>query len=186
MVTDQWSALRRLLCWPVLIMLAPMVLWHALLLMPQRSSSERIYYAFYAFSLFLMLTATVVAVGAVSWLGMWFGLRGRGRAGAALRASSLATIPPYLIAVLSSSVLWGLARSRGNPVLSYIVWWLAQFLNLLFYIFLMRLAKQRLLEHLSGNPPLPISLREFFSHVGRGAAATIRKVRGWTPKTTEQ
>jgi len=136
---EQWSALRRRLVGPVALLVALVTLRY-LVRQPQLPIDETGYLIFVA----LILAGQVAGVGAVCWLGLWFGLTARGRAIASLKASCLATIPPFAIGILLSSVFWRSWSRYGG-------WWfwLPQLLNLFFYVWLMRWAKRRLQEQLA-------------------------------------
>jgi len=108
----------------------------------------------FAISCVVRLVDTFFGVGALCWLGLWFGFRAGGQGRAIAWTISLAGGLPFLISVLSSILLPIVTRSpvAGRPSSSsyLIILWLPQVITLLLYLGLIRLARQRLAGELAG------------------------------------
>jgi hypothetical protein len=89
------------------------------------------------------------------------------------------------------SVLSLSAGGRNSPLFSvavgrnflplWVVTSLPQVLNLVCYLGLIRLARQRLLGEWAGAEVMKFDLRQFTSSAARDAVAVFRKARHWTP-----
>ena len=126
---------------------------------------------------------TVLAIGALCWLGMWFGLRANGQGRAVVWTVAIGRGLPYLISVLSWLILIPLARWPFGRVSAFywIATWLPQVLNLILYLALIRVARRRLLGGLAAGDQMGLDLRGAISSGVRDAVAGIRKARHWTP-----
>jgi ABC-type transport system involved in multi-copper enzyme maturation permease subunit len=182
-VSTQWGVLKRRLRWPMLVMLVPVLLSAAINIaaMPTSSSfgpgySFRLYYAIRSLGI---LVDIFVGVGALCWVGLWFGLKAGGQARAIIWTISLVKGVPFLISILLS-VLARLAVSR-SPLPFWVMLWLPQVATPVFYLGMIRLARRRLLGELTGAGPMKFDLRQSISSAARDAVAAFRKARHWTP-----
>ena len=95
LVAAQWDVLKRLLRWPVVVMLMPILLQGISAYLSRQAYSVPNWWQIYTqCSLLLVAINTVLGVGALCWLGMWFGLQ----TGSQMRA-----------------ILWTVALVRGTP-----------------------------------------------------------------------
>jgi ABC-type transport system involved in multi-copper enzyme maturation permease subunit len=175
-VLGQWTALERLLRWPLLLMLTAT----ALSLLTQMRFSW--WGAYYSVAMLLNLVHVVLYVAALCWLGLWFGLKARTQASAIAWTVGLVFGVPDLIDMLHFTLLPGpFPVSGGSPnfwqIISFSFW---QAVPLLFYIWLIRRAKRHLLAALAGAD-VGIVDSGF-----RAAMAAIRKARHWTPREQEE
>jgi hypothetical protein len=167
-VAGQWRALKGLLLAPLLLIVlavATPALLPVLLQYPAYYYRLDPTWPFYLVGTSVLSMAyEVVALAALCWLGLWFGLKSPGQASALLRAVALGQVVPYLanygglFGVFSlRSVLFG----PGGPLpLAYsLVPWLPQFLVLLYFISLIRWARRRLRQELSRAGPARFTLR---------------------------
>ena len=187
LVSAQWDVLKRLLRGPMVLMLVPVLLWIVSMLaggfhrpgMPGSVITVR-----YTISPLLSIVNLLFSVGAICWLGMWFGLRAGGQGRAIAWTVVLARGLPYLLSLLSWMVfsLVGVFSSRwlGGAV-PYLIQSLPQVVNLVFFVSLIHLARRRLLSGLAGADPMHLDLRQAFSSAARDAGAALRKARHWTP-----
>jgi hypothetical protein len=187
LVSTQWQVLKRRLRWPLLVMLAPALLgmmsamaMNAAWLGP----SPSLFRLHYLVSETLNCASIFFGVGAVCWVGLWFGLRAGGQAQAILWTVVLARALPSLLGIL----MWALVSALGRvsiglsaPVLALIWQSLPQLMSLLFYAGLICLARRRLLGGLVAGEPGRFDLRQTISAAARDARAAIEGARHWTP-----
>jgi hypothetical protein len=182
-VSSQWTVLKRLLRWPVVVLLFPLVL--RLIAAPFTGSYYSSGWLFpYAIIMLASLVNTVLSVGTVCWLGLWFGLKARGQGAAILWTVGLAKGVPFLIYTLSWSLIsMFIIQLSGSPRSVYygVVSLLTQVAILLFYVWLIRGVRRRLLRQLTEAEPMSFNLRQWFSDAKRDGAAAIRRARHWTP-----
>lgn len=151
-VSEQWNVLKRFFVWPVVVMQAPML--------PQILAGATTFGVGAPASwqsqvtLFKVLVIANTFLGACSlcWLGLWMGLQARTQAGAIAWTVSLAKGLPLLVGLICpvlGTVL--LVSPLPRPIWFYpAVTWIPQFLILLYYLWLIGLARHRLLGELAG------------------------------------
>ena len=187
-VAEQWKALQRLLRWPVLLMLLPSVLQLVMLMNRVSGSSSRWvmsgYELQYAVSLAIGTVGLLLHVAALCWLGLWFGLKARGQAGAIAWSVGLSTGGAYLITLLSYGLFGGLAsglfRGPGGWLFAAVSS-VPQMMGLLFNLALIRWASNRLRRELAGAAPARFGLKETITDAARDTRAALRHARHWTP-----
>jgi hypothetical protein len=183
-VPEQWKVLARLIRWPVVVMLVPMLLQGIIIIITRpRLGLTGFSATQYAVSVGLGAVNTVLGVGALCWLALWFGLRAGGQARAILWSIALAKVLPYGISVLSSMIrgMLFVPRSGSLSPMYWISSWLPQLLIVGFYLWVIRLARHRLLGDLAAANPMRFDLRQAVCSASRDAAAAFRKARHWTP-----
>jgi hypothetical protein len=184
-VSAQWEVLKRRLRWPMLVMLAPAFLQagYVLLVTQGGFGPGNSYRLPYTISSLIACVEMFFGVGALCWVGLWFGLKAGGQARAIVWTVSLVKGLPYLIAVLCSILFSALVNSRVGPRSPpfWILMSLPQVVTLVFYLGLIRLARHRLLGELAGAEPMRFDLRQSISSAVRDASAAFRKARHWTP-----
>lgn len=159
LVADQWKVLKRMFAWPVLFLqvatLVPVVEMTG-------SRSTGFFSAMpfeSALAAVLSFVNTFLGTGALCWLGLWFGLTARRQSSAILYAVSLAQGVPWLASLVGLVV--GAAAvgpfSRSLPVPYAVVSWLPEAAILVFYIWLLRLARRGLAGKLAGFEPMPFN-----------------------------
>jgi len=157
-VSDQWTALVRLLGAPVAFMLLPF-LWHSLAFIMVQPG--------FGFLSLLGAANIILGIGALCWAGMWFGFIARRQSGAILLTLGLVNGVPFLISTLgmfffgvfSSVRSWGIFPLPVVMIQVLIAW---------FYLRVIREAKHRLARELSHTGPTTFSLMRF-THVVVGA-----------------
>jgi ABC-type transport system involved in multi-copper enzyme maturation permease subunit len=161
-VSDQWSVLKRLFAFPVLVMQAPMLpqLVAAMAAVPGAALGGSPGASLVLFKV-LSLANTFLGVAALCWLGLWFGLKARTQAAAIVWAVGLGKGVPALVTLLGLVLREGLMSASGGlggglPV----VLWLPEMVNLAFYLWLIGFARRRLLADLANAEPLPFNLPE--------------------------
>jgi hypothetical protein len=154
----QWSAIKKLLAWPVAIALGAMLLDEDISLITQIGPGT---YNFGWVTQCLItwgidLAVSILGILAVCWFGMLFALKGKGAAGIMLRAAGLGTGLPALFKALfaygaeritftvSSSGLWPSTMTN----------WLEEIIIMAYYLWLFRWAKRAVLRELSGAAPV--------------------------------
>ena len=186
-VSTQWKVLKRRLRWPIVVMLMPTLLQAANTVAVTRTSSSfgppGSFRLHYVISTLVGSVDTFVGVGALCWVGLWFGLKAGGQARAIVWTVGLVKVLHYLIVILCSILFAMLAKSglgvRTPPF--WIIMSLPQVVTLLLYLGLIRLARQRLLGELAGAEPLKFDLRQSISSAAHDAVSAFRKARHWTP-----
>jgi ABC-type transport system involved in multi-copper enzyme maturation permease subunit len=146
-VSSQWIWLRRMLFWPVVLLVAPTLggdIWSWVqfraYLTPVGSPT---YYLIQQLSNEgVFIVNTIIGVVALFWVGIWFGFKARSQAGAIIRTLVLAKGAPYLIARIGSLLISSLHLMSGSP---FRPWFrLPQAAILLYYLWLWRWARRRL------------------------------------------
>jgi hypothetical protein len=185
LVPAQWQLLKQAFRWPVVIILAP-VLLQAFVMLSQNFYAARLpeFYAVqYGVSLLLRSVNTVLSIGAICWLGLFFGLRAGSQSRAVMWTVALATALPYLISVLASTFFVAVLRpstSFSTPPY-WIMLWVPQLVDLLLYLALITLARGHLRRGSLAGEPLPVDLRKAAASAVRDALATLNRARHWTP-----
>jgi hypothetical protein len=183
-VSDQWEVLKRLIRWPLVVMLTPMFLQGLIIIMSRRVSPGGLWNVQYVISLVLAAVNTVLGLAALCWLALWFGLRAGGQARAILWSVAVAKALPYGLSLLSSvlGALFLTTRSGGLPSgLHWMIWLLPQGVNIVFYLWMIGLSRRRLLGDLAAAKPMQFDLRQTVSSALRDAMSAFRKARHWTP-----
>jgi hypothetical protein len=186
LVSAQWGVLKRLLRWPMLVMLAPVVLQAGFVVVRMGGfgfGPSNPFWLPYSTSTLMSCVNTLFGVGALCWVGMWFGLRAGGQARAAVGTICLVKGLPTFIGIACFFAISALGRIWGGwaPSRYWIMLCLPEVLDLLLYIALIRLARRRLLDGLALREPVRFDLRQTFSATVRDAQAVLRKARHWTP-----
>jgi len=158
-VSDQWNALKHLVRWPMVVMFAPIVL--QLARMVASGSPPAQWRVHITISSLLNMVNTFVGLGAVCWLGLWFGLKTAGTAAAIIRTVALAKGVPYIIQWFSPWFFMMLIRPLTGSSFgwTWVAYWLPQLVILLFYFWVIGWAKRRLLHELPGAEPASFNLR---------------------------
>jgi ABC-type transport system involved in multi-copper enzyme maturation permease subunit len=181
-VADQWSVLKRLFAWPVLVMQAPMLpqILSALSALPAAASGVTDSGPILKL---LTLLNTFLGAAALCWLGLWFGLKTRTQAGAIVWSVALAKGLPSLITLLG--VFAGqmtVSSYGGRGGLLWLFEYVPELLNTLIYLGLIIVARHQLLAALAGAEPLPFtpsgSATMLLEALDK-ARAHARKLIGW-------
>jgi hypothetical protein len=188
LVSTQWGVLKRLLRWPMLVMLAPAALQAGLALVREGGGA---FGAADPFGLAATISALIgcvnvfLGVGALCWVGAWFGLNAGGQTRAIVWTVGLVKGPPVLTGILCSFALNVLARGSGGwrspPHWFWINMCLPQLASVLCYAALICLARRRLLGGLEAGEVVRFDLRQTLSAAARDARAAIERARHWTP-----
>jgi hypothetical protein len=126
----------------------------------------------------------LLCMSASCWLGMWFGLRAPSSTRAIGWTVSLVQLAPFLISnIWLYSLTFMLPGFSGYPRSSYayFIWWLPQITVMIFFVWLIFIAKRRLLETSAVGEPATLSLRHSLSDAARNTFRTFKQLRHWTP-----
>jgi ABC-type transport system involved in multi-copper enzyme maturation permease subunit len=179
LVSGQWSALKRLMAGPLVMLLAPMFLRTVMMFFVDRGLAGAWQLQF-VFSLILSVANTILMMGAICWLGLWFGWSAKNQAAAIAWTVALAKGLPFLISMfgiaLISPLLFGLFRGLGTPIY-YFVSLLPQVAIVYLNVQLIRFAQRRLSRAFPAAPPPSFRLRGPLEEAVEG----VRKARHWTP-----
>jgi hypothetical protein len=190
LIADQWRGLKRLLRWPVVVMLLPLGLQVAYYVLAAPFSSRYSpfpnYYLYTLFSLLFGFVNMLLELGATCWLAMWFGLRAGSAASAVLWTVGLSRGVPYvfstLVSLAYSLILGGFPFSVGGRWLAYsFISWGPSLCILLYCLWLIRGAKRRLAAALSNQQPGEPDFRQSLSNAARNLGLGVRRARHWTP-----
>jgi len=151
-VSEQWNVLKRFFAFPVLVMQAPMI--PQLLAVGAGSPNSFLVSGQSQLMLFklLVIANTFLGACALCWLGLWFGLRARTQAGAIVWTVSLAKGLPALLSLICSVASTALLASSLAPNAPFYaaVTWIPEGIILLYYVWLIGVARHRLLGELAG------------------------------------
>ena len=183
LLADQWKVLKRTYVWPVLgLQLATLVPVAGMTGWTSAGFASAMPFEC-VLAAVLSFANTLLGTGALCWLGLWFGLTARRQTNAILYAVSLAQGVPWLASlvglVVSLAVVGPFSRSLPAPYA--VASWLAEAVILVFYLGLIRLARQRLLGELAGAESTKLDLRQTFSLAARHTVASLRSSRDWLP-----
>jgi hypothetical protein len=184
-VSAQWEVLKRRLRWPILVMLAPILLELGYLLLRTQGSfgPGHSFMLPYTVSGLIGCVEMFFGVGALCWVGLWFGLKAGGQARAIVWTVSLVNGLPYLMEIVCSFLFRALVNSRVGPWSPpfWILMSLPQVVTLVLYLGLIRLVRQRLAGELAGAEVMEFDLRQLISSAACDVVAAFRKGRHWTP-----
>jgi len=99
-----------------------------------------------------------LGLAALCWLGLWFGLKSSGQAGAIVRTLVIGQAVPCVIRMFGVPLMWPfrlfLFGSSGLvPMAYFLIPWLPELLVLLYFGFMIRWARRRLRREFSGAEP---------------------------------
>ena len=186
LVSAQWDILLRLMRWPVAVILIPVLLQGAVFLLSYNPIRSNLWSLYSGLATLLTAGNAILAVGALCWLALWFGLRMAGQGKAILWTVLLATGVPYGLSLLWSILYRPVVMFTGGMtggswfsspwLLGYLIPSMA---NLLFYLWLIRRARWHLLrEPAEGEPLDPRQIFSLSNLLPRMANA-IRRARHW-------
>ena len=160
-LADQWNVLKRLFVRTVPLLQAAMLLPVLGATASTSASPLSGWQAHNTIATLLNLTNTFLGTVALCWLALWFALKARSQAGAIVWTVGLAKGVPCLLSVVGDVLCGLLFGGSGTPpgLPGVVISWLPEVVILLFYIWLIRLARQRLLETITGNEPRPFDWR---------------------------
>jgi multisubunit Na+/H+ antiporter MnhG subunit len=185
-VRAQWAVLKHQLRWPMLIMVAPAALQAgvAFLTMGGGAFGPADSYRLPSTISSLMSGVNVfLGIGALCWVGLWFGLKAGGQVRAIVWTVGLVKGLPTLVGIFCSFVLNAVVRpwAPNGIVLFWMAVCLPAVLDLVFYLWLIGLARQRLRGELAPAEPIRFDVRQSVSSAARDAVATFHAWRHWTP-----
>jgi hypothetical protein len=161
-VAGQWRALKRLLFAPLLLIALTTVVQFSLLAHPQwRGGRGQMDASLLLFMLSLSIQNIVqmaLCLAALCWLGLWFGLKSSGQAGAIARTLVVGQAIPYAIRMFGVPLMWPFrlfvfGSSGLVPMAYFLVPWLPELLVLLYFVFMIRWARRRLRREFSRVEP---------------------------------
>jgi hypothetical protein len=184
-VSAQWKVLKRRFRWPTLVLLAPTLVGvgYVLLAIHVGFGPGNLFKLPYLISSLIGCLDIVLGVGALCWVGLWFGLVAGGQARAIVWTVGLVKGLPYLMEIVCSFLFRALVNSRVGPWSPplWILSLLPRVVTLVLYLGLIRLARQRLLGELAGAEVINFDLRQLISSAACDVVAAFRKARHWTP-----
>jgi len=185
LVSAQWDILKLLVRWPVAAMMLPLLVQGAFFILSYNPIRSDVWTLYYALSMLLSAGNIVLGTGALCWLGLWFGLRMPAQGKAVLWSVLLANGVPYIVSIGWSLLYRPIIVSLGGGVsgwlsspllLGYLI---PSMVILLYYLWLLRLARAQLLVEMAGTEPLDPAKIFSFSNLLPRMAAAIRRARHW-------
>jgi hypothetical protein len=160
-VTGHWAAMKRLMRWPVFLLMAPTLIWGAvsvatpLAVWPWPNNS---YISYQIANLVLYPASIVLQSIALVWVAFWFGLTARTQAAAILYSVMVVKGVPYLIGQVVNTAavrLWimPVGSSAGPPLAYWVLHLSSSVIALCFYIAVWRWARRRVTLKLTGAEP---------------------------------
>ncbi len=187
-LSGQWHALTRMLRWPVVVILAPVLLrvWLVLQGSPSPLTLSRNFSVTPVYELVPLLmgsATTVLGLAALCWLGMWFGLRARGQAGAIAWTVGLAKGVPQLISILWSMLMMATTNFLGgtSPRSYRLLSWVPTVIIALGLVGMILWAKRSLAARLANAEGKGLTVGQFCAGSAREFAGAVQRVRRWTP-----
>jgi len=154
----QWSALKKMLAWPVAIALTAMLLDEDISLVTQigQPGAYNLSWVAQCFITWgIDIAGSILGILAVCWFGMLFALKGKSAAGIILRGAGLGTAVPAIFKTLyaygAEHITFTVSGSGLWP--GTISGWVEEIIVMLYYLWLFRLAKKGVLCELSGTAP---------------------------------
>jgi len=183
-VADQWKVLQRFFVWPVPLL-------QGVLLVPMLSMVHfpllRGWPVSVVTSMLFGLLDSWLAVAALCWVGMWFGVKGRGQAAAILWTLAVVKGVPLVLGVsltiASRMLMMLLFQSAFFPArwIPALLSWSVQLVVLVFYASAIGWAKHRLDLELAGVEEALFKPRLELARVVQIWAQGFHRVRHWTP-----
>jgi hypothetical protein len=144
-LTAQWNRLRQIAQWPAALMVAPMLIQAVFNIFMYRGYPRNAMTPYFVINSLLSALEMVFGLGALCWLGMWFGLKARGQAGAIVWTAGMVKGVPYLIWMASQMLFRVLVMPfvfTGGGV-GWLVLMVPDVLILWYYVKLIGWAKRR-------------------------------------------
>ena len=185
-VSEQWNVLRRMLRWPLLVMLLPFLFQPVLMMFSHggawlgMSGWPWVNYL-HLLSIPLSAVNTVLGVFALCWLGMWFGFKSSTQTGAIVRSVTWAKVAPYFFGLCCSLVFNLIPTGFGRTLFPgyLVVSWLPQIITLVFYLWLIKRVKRRLLGELRDTETASLVVKTGLGFWNR--ARTFQRANHWAP-----
>jgi ABC-type transport system involved in cytochrome c biogenesis permease component len=151
LLRDHWKALARLLAPPLLVQVAPHLIYIPIVWLNTNSSQS-----LYGFGYIVLVVGNILlSVIAACWLGIWIGLRARNPLGAIVGAACVIKLVPNLVGLILKVVLvnvLGIASYLGPFAGVFLVGNVAPLtLNMLFNAWLISFASRRVNQALNSN-----------------------------------
>jgi hypothetical protein len=193
-VSSLWNELRRLFFLPVIVLTVPnlaLALYYNIASYSQPGSAGTLNYHLYT-TLMALLSCVhvIISIGAMIWVGLWFGLRARSQASAIVWIVLLGRGVPYVIGRAGSFLLRlfvpPVIFSAGVIRFSSGIWvyLLSQVAVLFYYLWLIQWARRRLATDLTNPSSAEFGLSQSISEARAGLAALVDKARSW-PRAPE-
>jgi hypothetical protein len=165
LVASEWKWLKGVFFWPLIVLVAPNVVGS---IFDMRRGIGGEFALTSIFWLFFFCLNKMAGLAALLWVGMWFGWSERSQTRAMVRIVIVAGGGPYVLGRLVSAALVSVAptiffvsNGQFQPWL-FLIRSIAQIVNLLFDLWLIRWAMRRLaaeLSHAAGEDRLKVFIR---------------------------
>jgi hypothetical protein len=186
MISSQWKELRRLFALPVIVLILPQIIlvaWSYQQIKAYGGSlaSDYGYYSLVAQSFTCL--SELAQVGALIWVGLWFGLRERSQTTALVRIILLCQGAPFVISLGASLLLTFFGVPRTTLGFSWVFWLflLPQLAVLFYYLWLIRWARRRLAAELTNPSTGKSNLLQSIAAARAALASFVDKSRHWPP-----
>jgi hypothetical protein len=176
-ILEQWTALKRIFRLPVLVMLSiPLLQFVSLMVLNSRFGAT---IALIPTSLFLGMAHTVLYVGALCWTALWFGFKLQRPVAVVAWTVLVVEAVPYLFSTFWFFIFVPFLRAGSAlpSAFGFLLWPMTQVVVLVFFVWLIRTRKARLLALFPPAAPRSFNLQRSLAE----AAAKVRQARHWTP-----
>lgn len=182
LVSTQWDILKRVLRFPLLVMLVPTIL-QGFLLVAGMNAKATPYSTAYGALILLSAAKTIAGVVALCWLSLWLGFAGMGQGRTIFWTVLLAEGVPHAM-----GIIWGLfcqllifqgpfAPTRGSSLPLLLGSILPQITILLFCLLLIQLARSNLLHRWRVGEPFDV--RRTIRDIPECMETLLARARSW-------
>lgn len=186
LIQDQWLYLRRMFRVPLVVMLMPSLFQLVVMISLQSKNSFIMssinWQVTYLISMVFWVANIALSLAALCWAGMWFGLKARTQTTAIFQTLAWVKVLPFLVSYIWMRIAILFMPKDGS--LAYVPYFifalLPQILEALFYLWLIRAMRIRLLGEIRDTEGMSFSLRTCFAG-WRGLGAKVGRARHWTP-----
>ena len=184
-ISGQWAALWRYLRWPLAFLVCAVGLPEILSLLTRGFGFPGLGITAGAIHSLLTIVNLILGVMALSWMGMWFGLRSRGSLIAVTWTVGIVKGLPWLVQIMCYIALalggqtMALSRTGGLPLGSILMFLAMPVLVLVANVFYIRWAKQRLQQELVAGAVF--DLGRAWRESPAELLSLFRRFRHWTP-----
>ena len=180
-VRDQWKVLHEALLFPLVVSVVALLLPFVFTIFigfGNRGGMEVVFP--YFLNIVLSVFNMVLGIMALCRVGLWFGMKAQGQAGAIMWTLGFVKGVPYLITFawsLFTAVLGYPFRAIGSPF--YLLSFLPSIATLIFYIWIINAAKRFLVMELAGENATLSRLTDSLFHAKESLTNVVARWRHW-------
>ena len=177
---EHWRVLRNELRWPLLAMVVAVLLQFAVGVVSRASFGGTNNWLFqYGLSCAFSIVSTVVSVGAICRVGLWLGMKASSQSRAIISTVLLAKGVPYIIGLFWALLMAASGMWIRGPSSFYYMALVPQIGTLMFYFWIIRVAKRGLSRDLAGPGEGDKGLAGALASIREDLAGGVVKCREW-------